>query len=194
MKIAIEINGVLRDTIGKIEQTYRKFLIDDILREESDFVREVIEPIDSLNLSNHFKFKDENEIYEFLYLEFAMQIFGHAGSSETFTFNDLNDFYIEFRDKHEIILISDEIGKSKPSTLFFLSKFGCLIEHISFYSKSTKDYLLSGIDVLLTSNPELLLENNNILKIKYLTKYNKNIHCENTITEIKELKNIIEKL
>lgn len=194
MKIAIEINGVLRDTIGKIEQTYRKFLIDDILREESDFVREVIEPIDSLNLSNHFKFKDENEIYEFLYLEFAMQIFGHAGSSETFTFNDLNDFYIEFRDKHEIILISDEIGKSKPSTLFFLSKFGCLIEHISFYSKSTKDDVLSNIDVLLTSNPELLLENNNILKIKYLTKYNQNIHCENTITEIKELKNIIEKL
>lgn len=194
MKIAIEINGVLRDTIGKIEQTYRKFLIDDILREESDFERSVIEPIDSLNLSQHFKFKDENEIYEFLYLEFAMQIFGHAGSSETFTFNDLNDFYIEFRDKHEIILISDEIGKSKPSTLFFLSKFGCLVEHISFYSKLTKDSVLSDVDVLLTSNPELLLENNNILKIKYVTKYNQDIHCENTITEIKELKNIIEKL
>jgi hypothetical protein len=194
MKIAIEINGVLRDTIGKIEQTYRKFLMDDILLEESDFKREVTEPIDSLNLSNHFKFKDENEIYEFLYLEFAMQIFGHAGSSETFTFNDLNDFYIEFRDKYKIILISDEIGKSKPSTLFFLSKFGCLIEHITFYSKLTKDDVLSDVDILLTSNPELLLENNNVLKIKYVTKYNQDINCENTITKIKELKDIIEKL
>jgi hypothetical protein len=168
--------------------------MDDILLEESDFKREVTEPIDSLNLSNHFKFKDENEIYEFLYLEFAMQIFGHAGSSETFTFNDLNDFYIEFRDKYKIILISDEIGKSKPSTLFFLSKFGCLIEHITFYSKLTKDDVLSDVDILLTSNPELLLENNNVLKIKYVTKYNQDINCENTITKIKELKDIIEKL
>jgi len=28
MRIGIEINGVLRDTLGKIEQTYQKFLID----------------------------------------------------------------------------------------------------------------------------------------------------------------------
>ena len=28
MRIAIEINGVLRNTIGKIEQTYQKYMID----------------------------------------------------------------------------------------------------------------------------------------------------------------------
>jgi hypothetical protein len=28
MRIGIEINGVLRNTLGKIEQTYQKFLID----------------------------------------------------------------------------------------------------------------------------------------------------------------------
>ena len=28
MKIGIDINGVLRDTIGKFEQTYEKFLIE----------------------------------------------------------------------------------------------------------------------------------------------------------------------
>ena len=28
MRIGIEINGVLRDTLGKVEQTYQKFFID----------------------------------------------------------------------------------------------------------------------------------------------------------------------
>ena len=31
MRIGIEINGVLRNTLGKIEQTYQKYLIDKLL-------------------------------------------------------------------------------------------------------------------------------------------------------------------
>jgi len=30
MKIGIEINGVLRNTLGKIEQTHQKYMIDKI--------------------------------------------------------------------------------------------------------------------------------------------------------------------
>lgn len=195
MKIGIEINGVLRDTMGKIEQTYRKFLIDDTLKDENDdFERSVVEPINSLELTKHFKFKDDDEIYNFLYVEFAMQIFGHAGSTETFTFNDLNDFYVNNREKHEIILISDEIGKSKPATLFFLSKFGCLIERIMFYNISTKNQVLSELDILLTANPTLLLEDTKLEKIKFETPYNTEIDSKISIKEIKELNEIIEKL
>ena len=41
--------------------------------------------------------------------------------------------------------------------LFFLSKFGCLIEKIKFYSNSTINSMWDEIDVLLTANPDLLL-------------------------------------
>ena len=35
MKIAIEINGVLRDTVKKIEQVYEKFYIENMLTFEN---------------------------------------------------------------------------------------------------------------------------------------------------------------
>jgi FMN phosphatase YigB (HAD superfamily) len=149
MKIGIDINGVLRDTISKFEQTYEKFMIEkneemdnlmmleisgDTFNEESfevvdeikksNFKYEKLSEVTSLTLINHFTFKDSDEYYNFLYEEFAMIIFGHAGSSEYSTFNYLNEIYTNLRDTHDFIIVSDEMGKSKPATLFFLSKFG----------------------------------------------------------------------
>ena len=36
MKISIDVNGVLRDTLGKVEQIYQKFFIDDYVKEENE--------------------------------------------------------------------------------------------------------------------------------------------------------------
>jgi hypothetical protein len=121
-----------------------------------------------------------------------MEIFGHAGSIEMTSMNDLNDFYLDIRDSHEITIVSDEIGKSKPATLFFLSKFGCLVENVKFYSEITINSLWNSIDILLTSNPALLLNHpEDKILIKYETQYNKDIVSEHTIKSIKELKNKI---
>ena len=117
-----------------------------------------------------------------------MEIFGHSQSIEYSTFNDLNEMYLNLRDKHDILIVSDEIGKSKPASLFFLSKFGCLVEKVKFYSNSTINSMWDEIDVLLTSNPTLLLEHPEDKKIiKYQTEYNKHIKSDNSITTIKEL-------
>lgn len=193
MKIAIEINGVLRDTVKKIEQVYEKFYVENILNEKRDFEYEILSPITSLRLQDHLKFKDNDELYDFLYTEHCMEIFGHASSTEYSTFIDLNDFYVDMRDNHDIILISDEIGKSKPATLFFLSKFGCQIEKIVFYSQFTLQTVWNEIDLLLTANPDLLLNHPTDKKIiKYNTNYNTNITDLPNIDNIKELKNLIE--
>jgi hypothetical protein len=193
MKIAIEINGVLRDTVKKIEQVYEKFYVENILNEERDFEYGIISPITSLKLSDHLKFKDDDELYEFLYTEHCMEIFGHAPSTEYNSFIDLNEFYVDFRDNHEILLISDEIGKSKPATLFFLSKFGCQIEKIKFYSSITLNSIWDELDVLLTANPDLLLNHpENKTLIKFNTTYNQEIVFEKEINSIKDLKNFIE--
>jgi len=193
MRIAIEINGVLRDTVKKIEQVYEKFYIENILNEERDFEYEKISEITSLKIQDHLKFKDDDEVYDFLYTEHCMEIFGHAPSTEYSTFNDLHDFYLDHREKHDILLISDEIGKSKPATLFFLSKFGCQVEKIVFYNQVTLNSVWNEIDLLLTANPDLLLNHPLGKKvIKYNTDYNTDITNIPSINTLKDLKNFIE--
>ena len=192
MKIAIEINGVLRDTTKKIEQVYEKFYIENILNEKREFQYEKISDITSLKIQNHLKFQDDDELYDFLYTEHCMEIFGHAPSTEYNSFIDLNEFYVDHRDNHDIILISDEIGRSKPATLFFLSKFGCQIEKIIFYNQITLNSVWNEIDLLLTANPDLLLNHPNGKKIiKYNTNYNTEITNLPTINTLKDLKNFI---
>jgi len=192
MKIAIEINGVLRDSVKKIEQVYEKFYIENILNEVRDIEYEKISDITTLKIQNHLKFKDDDELYDFLYTEHCMEIFGHAPSTEYSSFNDLQEFYLDHRDKHDILLVSDEIGKSKPATLFFLSKFGCQIEKIIFYNQITLNSVWEEIDLLLTANPDLLLNHPKDKKIiKYNTNYNTEITNISNINTLKELKNFI---
>ena len=195
MRIGIELNGVLRDTLRKIQQEYEKWYIENSFNEDEEFKYEVITKLTSLEISKHLKFKNEDELYDFLYKEHTMEIFGHAGSVETSGMMDFNDFYLDVRDNHDITIVSDEIGKSKPASLFFISKFGCLIESIKFYSESTINSLWESIDILLTANPKLLLNHpENKTVIKYNTSYNSDIKTEHEISTIKELKLKIDEI
>ena len=197
MKIGIELNGVLRDTLKKIQQEYEKWYIENPFKEEEedDFKYEVISELTSLDISKHLKFRDSNELYDFLYKEHTMEIFGHAGSVEPSGLLDFNDFYLDMREKHDILIVSDEIGKSKPASLFFISKFGCLVESVKFYSESTINSLWDSVDVLLTANPNLLLNHpKDKVVIKFNTVYNKDIEFEHKISSLKELKLKIQEI
>ncbi len=199
MKIGIEINGVLRDTILKFRQVYEKVMIDtqddenpsctfqidmsgntEEEQTKPPFEYKIISDVNSLDLMSHFSFRDEDEFFSFMYEEHPMEIFGHSPSTEMLTFNILNDLYLELRDKHEIHIISDEINKSKPASLFFLSKFGCLVEHVSFYNEITKN------DVIINYGDKIDV-------IKFDTCYNTNINSKNSISSIKDLKEKIKK-
>lgn len=211
-RIGIEINGVLRDTIGKFTQLYEKHMIEEKdddnktfeldmsgnteeLVSPEEFEYKIISDVTSLNLMDHFKFNGEDELYSFMYEDFAMQIFGHAGSTETFTFNDLNEIYHKYRNNNELIIVSDEMGKSKPASLFFLSKFGCLLEKIKFYSNITINSMWDEVDILLTANPILLLEKpKDKIVVKFNTNYNKNIVTDYEISSLKEFDDILQKL
>jgi hypothetical protein len=216
MRIGVELNGVLRDTIDKFKQTYEKYLIDgeydeklktyesidnnedykEILpKGETPFKYEFLSEVDSMDLSKHFAFQNNEEIYDFMYQEFPMQIFGHAQSTEMASFNDLNDLYFKMRDEHDMLIVSDEIGKSKPASLFFISKFGCLLEKIKFYSNQTINSMWDEVDVLLTANPDLLLNYpQNKIVVKYETNYNKHVSSPYTISSLKELETMLESI
>ena len=215
MRIGLDINGVLRDTIGKFEQLYEKHLIEkneeDFLGQtyeldmsgntemiestEESFEYQKLSDVSSLDLIKHFSFKNNEELFSFMYEEYAMELFGHAPSTEMTTFNILNDLYFELREENELVIVSNEIGKSKPSSLFFLSKFGCLLEKVVFFSEITKNNMWDQIDILLTANPDLLL-NKPVDKIvvKYNTTYNKHISSELEISSLSEFQEIIKNL
>lgn len=194
MRIAIELNNVLRDTLKKIQEVYEKWYIENPYRDE-EIKGEIISDLTSLEITKHLKFNGEEELYNFLYKEYTMEIFGHAGSVEISSMNDFNDFYLDMRDNHDIIIVSDEIGKSKPASLFFISKFGCLVETVKFYSESTINSLWDSIDILLTANPKLLLNHpDNKIVIKYETSYNSEIKSKYSISKLKELKTQIEEI
>jgi hypothetical protein len=214
-KIGIDINGVLRDTIGKFQQLYEKHLIEsdedqymgqtyeidmsgntEMLETISEsFEYEIISDVTSLNLIDHFKFKNKEELFNFMYEEYSMELFGHAPSTEMTTFNILNEFYFSNRDDNEILIVSNEIGKSKPATLFFISKFGCLLEKVIFFSEKTKQSMWDQVDILLTADPILLLEKpDNKTLIKFNTKYNSEINSEYDIDSLSELDNLIKKM
>ena len=196
MRIGIELNGVLRDTLKKIQQEYEKWYLENPFKEDEEKSEyEVISDLTSLDIRSHLKFKDDDELYDFLYKEHTMEIFGHAGSVETSSMMDLNNFYLDMRDNHDILIVSDEMGKSKPASLFFISKFGCLVETVKFYSESTINSLWDSVDVLLTANPKLLLDYpKDKTIIKYETTYNKDIEIEHFITTFKDLNNKITEL
>jgi hypothetical protein len=198
MRIGIELNGVLRDTLKKIQQEYEKWYLNNPFRdenEEDDFKYEVLSELTTLNISNHLKFRSEDELYDFLYKEHTMEIFGHAGSVEPSGLVELNEFYLDMRESHDIIVVSDEIGKSKPASLFFISKFGCLVESVKFYSESTINSLWDSVDILLTANPKLLLNHpKNKIVIKFNTIYNEDIESDFNISSLKELKTKIQEI
>lgn len=214
-KIGIDINGVLRDTIGKFDQLYEKHLIESsdepfagntyeldmsgntelIELESESFEYKKISDVDSLELDKHFSFKSKEELFNFMYEEYAMELFGHAPSTEMTTFNMLNDLYYELRDENELLIVSSEIGKSKPASLFFISKFGCLLEKVLFFSDVTKNNMWNQIDILLTADPNLLLEKPvGKTVIKFNTSYNKHIESEYEISSLSEFGEIIKTL
>ena len=219
-RIGIEINGVLRDTIEKFKQLYEHHMIDkhefeqidrtynvefsgnteDIITMEETvgsnyFEYKIKSDVTSLNLLDHFTFPSKDDLYSFMYEEYTMELFGHAPSTEMTTFNILNDFYYDMREKYDLLIVSDEIGKSKPSSLFFLSKFGCLLEKVLFYSEITKNSMWNEVDILLTANPTLLLEKpKDKIVVKYNTIYNKQVEGDYEIDSLSDFKEIIKKI
>lgn len=148
-KIGIEINDVIRDFISQLEYTYNKYIDGPDINIEKN-------PVRSFNLIEHFPFDNIGELNKFLYHDAALEIFGHADEVEHNLINRLNLFVMDMRDLygHEVILISREVMRAIPATLFFLSKTACMVETIKF--SQTHEALWDGVDVLITANPETL--------------------------------------
>lgn len=116
--------------------------------------------------------------------------------SELLTSNsaiELNTIYKMLRSENDILIISNEIGLSKPATLTFLGRNGILLEEIIFYSEKTMERMWNSLDVLVTSNSELF---KNKPEDKIVIAFNKNIveWGDKQITSLLEVPLIIKEL
>ena len=176
MKIGISINEVLRDFIGQFAYTYDKYISDtDITAKD----------ITSFNLIDYFKFDSVDKLNSFLYLEAPLEIFGHADQLSDGLINRFNEFLLdmEFDGEHQINLVSREVNKAIPSTLFFLSKTGCRATNIKFVKNYENEW--DEAEVLITANPKALESKpNGKISVKVKASYNSDVKADYEIESI----------
>lgn len=198
MKFAFDTDEVLRDTLGKMIAMYEKFFIEDYIYEEDEekFEYEIIKPITSYDFSKHFKFPTEEDYINFMYMEFSMQLCGHAPSVSSNTFNQLFEIQKKVLKKSDkLSVICKGIAKQKPASLFFLSKYGTEVDQILFYNKKNMKKMWSNFDVIVTANPELLeIKPKNKKSVKVKTSYNEEIASDFTIDSIEDFTSIYKSL
>jgi hypothetical protein len=147
MKIGISINEVLRDYVGQFAYTYEKYIGPTNISSND---------VTSFDLIDHFKFDSVDKLNSFLFLEAPLEIFGHADQLHDGIITHLNEFLseIDYEGQHEVKIVSREVSKAIPSTMFFLSKTGCKATDIKFVK--THELEWDGVDVLITANPKAL--------------------------------------
>ena len=176
MNISISINGVLRNLLSRIKYVYEKYTSKEIGE------------ITDLDLSKFLDFNSEEELLEFIYVECPMEIFGHGGDNNKNIFNIFNRYYQENKLLNNIRLVSDEIEKARPATMFFLAKNGVVSDELRFYNINQIKGLWEDTDLFITSDPEILKNKPNRGKtIKIETEYNKDIDSDYVINSFDEV-------
>lgn len=193
MEIFISIDGVLRNTIQKFDYHYNEaYLADDVvLDEDNTFEYGVNEPIQNDNLMNHYKFQSQDEFDFFLYMEYPIEVYGHAGLSYSTTFTDLHKLLFENKEHNFTLVGLDELGKAKPATLFFLSKNGFLGNSIKFIKSEDIQKSWELCDAWITDDKKIIdlcPTDKNV--IKFNTPYNQYFTNNKEITKLTELTEI----
>tara|TARA_R110002051_G_scaffold241753_2_gene302190 strand:+ start:1701 stop:2273 length:573 start_codon:yes stop_codon:yes gene_type:complete len=178
MVISININGVIRDVLSKFEQVYEKY---------TD--REVLSPVITPNLMEYVEFSDDNELLEFLYDEAPMEIFGQAKEIENNVISHIGELYKEMPDNYILRMVSDDFGRAKPATLWFLAKYGLVCDEIIFYTTKTIDSVWEKTDLFITSDTDIIKSKPKDKKLVVIDKcYNEDMVGDLRIKSIKEIK------
>lgn len=183
MKIAIDINDVLRDYTKNFSTQYR-------LHKDRTFD---VEEIYTNDLEIVFPFESNDEYLNFVYERYAYELFGACPVVDKKRLPEfLNNWLLEtipnidIDEPVDVMIVSTmEYGLSLPSTMFFLAKLGAKVRE--FYFPADSSTIWDKCDILVTANPNLLrMKPEGKIGIKINTDYNKEINADyeyNTSTE-----------
>lgn len=178
MKIAIDVNDVLRDFTRQFAKYYR-IGYDHTFELEAD-------DIWTNDVRALFPFKSDKAFDMFAYENYAYDIYGACPPCTKKLPALFNNWFetvvpnIDSEEPIEFIVVSPmEFNLSIPSTYFFLAKFGIRIREIYFPTDSTEVW--DKCDVLITANPQFL--NNKPegkVTVKIDAEYNKDCKADLT--------------
>jgi hypothetical protein len=195
MKIAIDLNDVLRDYTTNFGEYFKKGYDQDVNLDEIE--------ITTNDLSQVFPFKSRYDYEHFVYEDFAWELFAKCPSCERGLGAAFSNWVtktitnIDVEEPIDIIIVSTmEYGITIPATYWFISKLGCRAREI--YLPTDSSTIWDKCDVLITANPKLLLEKPEGKKsVKIKTDYNADCDADfeyNNMLEFLSRDEYIEKL
>lgn len=170
MKIAIDLNDVLRDYTANFGEYFKKGYDPDINLDELE--------VTTNDLSEVFPFKSRYDYEHFVYEDFAWELFAKCPSCEKGLGAAFSNWVtktitnIDTEEPIEVVIVSPmEYGITIPATYWFISKLGCRAREI--YLPTDSSTIWDKCDVLITANPKLLsLKPDGKKSVKIKTDYN----------------------
>lgn len=176
MKIAVDLNDVLRKYTQTFGELYKKAIDPDIDLEEVE--------VKSYKMDEVFHFEDRSEYETFVYEDYPWELFGKANPCD----NGLGAMFtnwvtktltnVDTEEPIDVILVSTfEYGLTIPSTYWFISKLGARTREV--YLPKDSSTIWDKCDVLFTANPHLLeIKPEGKVSVKIKTDYNKDVAAD----------------
>ena len=159
IRIGIELDHVIRDINRQVAKYYQKDFDESLDLDEIDFKDDVIHDV--------CHFKNNSEIKRFLYEDYPLEVFGHAGQVSRNLSRDLNFWIADLTNQEEVdvdvfFYSMDEDNLTIQSSYFFLSKIGSRVRRVVF-PKNMQELYDCG-DLFITANKKV---------VEYMHKNNK---------------------
>jgi hypothetical protein len=163
MKIAIDLNDVLRDYTRNFAKYYKQGI-------DRTFDMSTIDELTTNDMFELFPFKSIEEYQKFIYEDYSWELYGKCETCTRTLTSDFKNWLtktilnIDTDEPIEVMIISPmEYGLSIPSSYFFLSKLGVPVREVYFPSDSSMVW--EKCDVLITANPIFLNKKPNEKKV-----------------------------
>lgn len=176
MKIAIDINDVIRDFSRQFRIQYQKHIDPDFEIDDDG--------ITSFDLSEVFPFESRDAYNQFRYIDYPLEIYGRAEPVDKMLPYRLNDWLqntlrdLEEDKIPEVMLVSPfEANLTIQATFAFLSVLPSRAREVYFPIDSAT--IWDRCDILITANPNLISsvpEGKTVIKIN--KPYNKDVECK----------------
>lgn len=146
IRVGIDLDYVIRDINRQIVKYYQKEYNTSFDLDNIDYSDDVLKTI--------CKFKSKKEKCIFLYEQYPLEIFGHAGQVDRFLSRDLNFWLDRLKNQEEydvevFFYSMKEYNITIQSSYFFLSKIGSRVRKVIF--PENYDELADFGDVFITS-------------------------------------------
>jgi len=134
-------------------------------------------PVDFIAFKKEKNKMTAKEAYnKFMYEDYLLEIHGSALPMYDNLGKDISQLFLKYKDQVDFVVVSKENYLSIPPTLFFLSKIMSRFKKYIFVENDNE--ILNEVDILITTNPNILKKKTKKKIIKLARPYNDSIETE----------------